>query len=474
MAAHEADYLVVGTGAVGMAFVDTLLDESDASVIMVDNHHAPGGHWNDAYPFVRLHQPSHFYGVASTPLGTRRIDEAGSNAGFFELASGPEVQSYFEQVMRERFLPSGRVQYFPMCEYLGDGTFRSTLSGEEHTVTVNRRVVDSTFFKTSVPSRHKRSYTVDADATCVAPNELPKLAPDYGHFCIIGAGKTAMDAGVWLLEHGAGPEQISWVCPRRSWLMNREVTQASVEFFKESIGGFAAQLEAAAQASSASDLFDRLEACGFVLRIDQSRRPTMFHYATVSTGEVELLRRLSRLIEGGHVQAVTGEGLRLVDGTEVPLPKDTLYVDCTASAVNFKETPMRPVFEPGLITIQAIRVPNPCLSAAITAYVEANYEDDETRNRLCPPVALPDDERGWLISTLGNMLNQATWSGEPELREWITNCRLDGFAAVIRDADLSDPANTAILEKMSSNALPAVTNLQKLLAGESPPAVAAS
>ena len=89
----ETDYLVVGTGAVGMAFVDTLLDESNANIIMVDNHHQPGGHWNDAYSFVRLHQPSHFYGVASTPLCSMRIDETGINKGYFELATGNEVQS---------------------------------------------------------------------------------------------------------------------------------------------------------------------------------------------------------------------------------------------------------------------------------------------------------------------------------------------------------------------------------------------
>ena len=70
----EADYLVIGSGAVGMSFVDVLLEESDATVIIVDNHHQPGGHWNDAYPFVRLHQPSHFYGVTSTPLGSFRRD----------------------------------------------------------------------------------------------------------------------------------------------------------------------------------------------------------------------------------------------------------------------------------------------------------------------------------------------------------------------------------------------------------------
>ena len=43
----KTDYLVIGCGAVAMSFVDTMLDESDASFIIVDNHHAPGGHWND-------------------------------------------------------------------------------------------------------------------------------------------------------------------------------------------------------------------------------------------------------------------------------------------------------------------------------------------------------------------------------------------------------------------------------------------
>ena len=44
----ETDYLVIGAGAAAMAFVDTLLDESDARIVMVDRHDRPGGHWNDA------------------------------------------------------------------------------------------------------------------------------------------------------------------------------------------------------------------------------------------------------------------------------------------------------------------------------------------------------------------------------------------------------------------------------------------
>lgn len=37
----NADYLVIGAGATAMAFVDTLLDQSDSSVIMVGRHTQP-------------------------------------------------------------------------------------------------------------------------------------------------------------------------------------------------------------------------------------------------------------------------------------------------------------------------------------------------------------------------------------------------------------------------------------------------
>src|SRR6186713_757062 len=84
--AMDCDYLVIGAGAAGMAFTDALLAHSDATVTIVDRRHAPGGHWQDAYPYVRLHQPSTFYGVSSVPLGEDAIDAVGTNAGYYELA----------------------------------------------------------------------------------------------------------------------------------------------------------------------------------------------------------------------------------------------------------------------------------------------------------------------------------------------------------------------------------------------------
>ncbi|MGK0425784.1 MAG: cation diffusion facilitator CzcD-associated flavoprotein CzcO, partial [Ilumatobacter sp.] len=75
------DYLIVGSGAVGMAFADVIISETDQNVIIVDRFAKPGGHWNSAYPFVTLHQPSQFYGVSSRELSKGRIDEIGLNRG---------------------------------------------------------------------------------------------------------------------------------------------------------------------------------------------------------------------------------------------------------------------------------------------------------------------------------------------------------------------------------------------------------
>jgi cation diffusion facilitator CzcD-associated flavoprotein CzcO len=83
----ETDYLVIGSGAMGMAFTDVLITKTDAKVVMVDRHHQPGGHWNDAYPYVRLHQASAYYGVNSKKLGSGTIDATGWNKGLYELAT---------------------------------------------------------------------------------------------------------------------------------------------------------------------------------------------------------------------------------------------------------------------------------------------------------------------------------------------------------------------------------------------------
>ena len=65
-------------------------------------------------------------------LGHDRIEADGSDAGFYERASGTEICGYFDEIMRHRLLASGRVRFFPMCDYLGDRRFRSLAHRRGH------------------------------------------------------------------------------------------------------------------------------------------------------------------------------------------------------------------------------------------------------------------------------------------------------------------------------------------------------
>ncbi len=465
MAQLETDYLVVGAGAMGLAFVDTLLKESDAHITIVDRHAKPGGHWNDAYPFVALHQPSAFYGVNSLPLGTMRKDTSGPNAGHYELASGAEVADYFHRVVQQVLLPSGRVRYFPMSSYLGDERFVSLLSGEETQVTVRKKVVDANYFAPIVPAVHTPKFSVADGVRLVTPTGLTQIwqHPDQlpKRFCILGAGKTAMDVGVWLLNSGAHADSISWVVPRDSWLINRASTQPGEEFFEHSLGGVAKQMRALGQATSIDDLFARLEADAQMLRIDRNHTPTMFHYATISVGEVELLRNIKHVIRKGRVQAIEPNAL-LLDGARVAMDPQTLYIDCTASAV--EPRPMLPVFQDNKIILQLVRAPLASFSAALIAYVEAHHDDEVQKNQLCATVPFPKNLAGYAETNLANIKNQMRWTQDKSLRQWMLQSRLDGFGKLVASVMPDDAERMAILGELRSQTMAAVSNVPKLLA----------
>jgi hypothetical protein len=224
--------------------------------------------------------------VNSVPLGRGEKEPFGPNEGLYELAPGPEVSAYFDRVMRQHLLASGRVRYLPMREHQGAGRVMSLLSGEVQTIGVRRKLVDATYFGTTVPSTHTPRFAIAPGVRLVAPNALPDLwkrpEKQARAFVILGAGKTAMDAAIWLLSNGAAPAAIQWVMPRDSWLLNRRKTQPGIDFFLETIGGQLKLLQAFAAAQDITDLFARLEAEEIMLRIDRSVEPTMFHYATMS------------------------------------------------------------------------------------------------------------------------------------------------------------------------------------------------
>ena len=448
------DYLIIGAGAMGMIFADQMLTETDARLIIVDRRAMPGGHWNDAYPFVRLHQPSAYYGVGSRALGANRIDRSGLNAGYYEQASRSEILEYFDALMRERFLPSGRVQYFPMSDYV-DGRIVSRISGAE-TGVAYRKLVDSSFFNTQIPATHTPSYEIADGVTLAAPHQLAQTAARRDAYVIVGGGKTGMDVAIWLLEMGAPASAIHWIVPRDSWLINREVTQPGDDFFAANVGGLAHQLEAAASAASLADLFARLEETGQLLRIDRTIEPLMYRGATMSRAEVDLLATIKNVVRLGHVRALR-RGEIVLDQGAARAPEGSLFVDCSARALS--DRPPQPVFEGDTITLQLVRAQLVSISAATIAHVEATYENDAEKNDLCRPIPPAVTDTDWARVTLADLRTAKRWSQDKPLRRWVSEHRLSGFGS-----RPTDPEAEAINRRIREARPLAEENLERLLA----------
>lgn len=456
----QTDYLIAGAGAVGMAFADVILAETDADIVIVDRYAKPGGHWNVAYPFVTLHQPSAFYGVSSRALETGRLDETGLNQGLADLATGAQVSAYFDAVMREHFLPSGRVRYFPMSDYRGEGRFVSNLSGQETEVDATR-IVDATWLKTTVPSTHTPSFSVADNVRFMPLNDLPKITEKSDGFVVIGGGKTGIDACLWLLTNGVDPDAIRWIMPRDGWMIDRINTQPGEAFFHHTMGAQAAQMEAMAKAESVEDLFKRLEATGVLVRLDQNVTPKMFHGATVSQQELTELLRIKNVIRMGRISAIEADRI-VLDGGEIETTPNIVHVDCSASAITNMD--MKPIFDGQLITPQTVRSYQPVFSAAIIAHIEASRDSEAEKNRLCNVVPLPNHDTDWIRMMVPFMMNQYLWSQEPDIRQWLTDNRLDGFAKMVRAVDKQDAEKQAVLMRMRDNAMAAMANMQKFSA----------
>lgn len=413
----DADYLVVGAGAAGMAFVDALVDHADVRVALVDRRPAPGGHWLAAYPFVRLHQASVFYGVASTVLGGR-VQTDGPERGLHERATQPEIVDYYAAVL-DRLVATGRVEFLPGTEYAGGRTVGTAATGERLTVPERCRIVDATYLSPAIPAESPAPFAVAPDARVVPVNDLPRAVDLPSQYVVVGSGKTATDAIVWLLGRGTDPGAICWVRPRDPWMLNRAVVQPDPAVF---LGMAADIMESAARSSSLVEVFHRLEEAGVMLRIDRSVTPTMAKTPTLASWELDLLRTVDHVVRRGHVRAVERGRLHFA-GTQLSIADDAVVVHCAADGLRLR--PTVPVWAPGAITLQPIRSGFPCFGAALIGYLEATRDDDADKNRLCPPSSLGNTLQDWARMTVLGTRAARSFGSAADIRDWASRVALN-------------------------------------------------
>jgi len=410
---------------------------------------------------VVLHTPSAFYGVSSRALGADRIDETGPNAGLYERATKPEILAYFGEVA-SGLEQTGRVRLLFGCEHLGpDGgaeRVRDLHSGEVREVRVRRSVVDARYLEASVPATHAPSFEVAPDARFVPVGALPDTAEGATAYAVLGSGKTAVDACLWLLDSGVDPERIRWVRPRDAWFHDRAGFQP-LDLVVGIMEGLAADAEAGASAGDAEDLADRLEDAGRLVRVDPSAAATMYRGGMLSTHELEQLRRIPDVVRLGRVRRIERDGL-LLDQGEVETGPQVLHVDCTAHGL--RDAPAVPVFSPGRIVVQQVRHNSPTFNAAVIAFVEAHRQDDVQKNRLCPPNPYAASIRDYPRMLARTWRTEGQWLREPDLAAWVGASRLNLLRAF--PEHLHRPEAQAAVTGYLTHVGEAIANLERMSA----------
>ncbi|MDQ3431201.1 MAG: hypothetical protein M3467_03075 [Actinomycetota bacterium] len=292
------------------------------------------------------------------------------------------------RVLRDRLLASGRVELFSNCEYVDDRQVVSCISGERFEVPESCRIVDARYLSPDIPADTPPPFRV-ADGVHVIPvNDLAVLDHAPSQYVIVGSGKTATDACVWLLGRGVDPDAICWVRPRDPWLLNRNVVQPDPAVF---LGMAAGIMQAAAAASSLHELFLRLEDAhhaahrpvgdpddGEGAHDDHlGARPAAQHRARRTTRAHPARRAGASHPRGGLGRGGEGRGRGALRGVR----------------------PAKPAPRAGLAPVgdhpAADSAGFPCFGAALVGYVEATRSDDEQKNRLCPPTPYGNTLADW-------------------------------------------------------------------------------
>ncbi|MBE0592804.1 MAG: hypothetical protein IH616_10445, partial [Gemmatimonadales bacterium] len=184
----------------------------------------------------------------------------------------------------------------------------------------------------------------------------------------------------------------------------------------------------------------------------------MLHGAVISEAELGLLRRIEDVVRLGHVRRIERDEIVLDEG-RVPTSEATVHVHCASRGL--ARPHLRPIFEPGRVTVQPFMWGFACYQFAMLGVVEATVESDEEKNRLCPPIAYWDANADYLSAFLATLASERARAAHPALASWAKDTRLNPLGGIARHRDA--PIVVEARERIKRFGAAAASNLVKLL-----------
>jgi len=320
----DCDYLIVGAGAAPLPFIDTLLTElPDTKIILIDKKGAPGGHWVDAYGYVRLHQPSVVYGIASKQLEGNWLKCMITNfiLPWNHRANKTEVLSYFSDFVKEK----EQIDFYPNCVYNFDNkeddsednihSFSSVDGSVSYKVNVNVKLIDATKGENIIPHDSPLQFPVDDEVRVMTPNQVydsyegnsdEKSLMLKNKYVVLGAGKTGMDCIVYLQRTmKIDPANIAWVISNDVWMTKLEGGGNPKDWTRTLVENDNDINKAALE----------MEEKGKMVRIDKNVMPTVFKFPVIPSDDLKILQDVKTIIRRGRATAIrrkTGDNSKVM------------------------------------------------------------------------------------------------------------------------------------------------------------------
>ena len=260
------------------------------------------------------------------------------------------------------------------------------------------------------------------------------------------------------------PQDITWIRPRDSWILNRSFFQPG-DGVVLTFEGVVRELEAVAECDSIEQVFEHLEECRVMFgSIGPSFQPSMLKGATVSVGELDELRRIENVVRLGHVERIDpGRASRSSMGS-IPTSPDHLHVHCASAGLS--DNPPRAIFTDDHIVLQPITRVSLSLSAGLIGFVEASGRSTAEKNRLCRPNAWPHTPFDWIRHLLTGMRTEMEWQGAPDVLAWVDGSRLNLVKGLDRHPDKGTVKE--LQEQVCDGAVPALAKLDEFASSAAP------
>ena len=200
-------------------------------------------------------------------------------------------------------------------------------------------------------------------------NGIANITTDNNRFeryVVIGAGKTGLDALLYLLDNGVDPDKIVWIVSNDCWYINR-VKFLDLNSLHLTFPEF---YETVLASEDVNDVYKRAEEIQYFMRVDKKIWPKRMRAATVSPKEMAKIQTIKNIVRYGRISRIERCEIAFERGDSLPTSIETLHVDCSTAGTKFSPLKEK-VFSGYKINLMMTLVTQQCTSAAVIAALEA-------------------------------------------------------------------------------------------------------